>query len=329
MGPHVLKVDAVRGELTDTLEREALEHWSRYTLLRGEAARQRLDRIVCTLRDDTGRVIGVGTVEDVVVPLLGNRRFWLYRQSVAPEAPDEADMEMLSVAFAVLDDEDDLTGGLCVLVDDLRVMQRRPQAVWPGSGLVYAGYLPTGAQVRVRYFRRSWSAVADVALDDGYRIHQFDPDGPIPPDHIIQLWIREAYMDDDEARRRIGEVIMVATSSGGEVVGVATAYPQRNEQLHLDLWYFRTFVAKGHRMTNIAVQLTLRTSQRLQHLHSHDSAAEPAGVAIVVENEGLKRHLPGGLWPTTGFTYIGSNVRGDHVRVRYFPDALAPPAPTS
>ena len=327
-----MKVDAVRGELTAALEREVLDHWATHTLLRGGAARQRLEQVVCTLRDDAGRLIGVGAVDDVVVPLLGGRRFWLYRQSVVPgvadEVADEADMEMLRHAHAALDEEVDQAEGLCVLVEDPQLMQRRRQAVWPGSGLVHVGFLPTGAQVRVRYFRRSWSSVGDVDLDEGYRIHAFERKGPIPPDHIIQLWKRETAMDDVEARRRIGEVVMVAVDRAGEVVGVATAYRQHNAQLNLDLWYYRTLVANEHRMTNVAVQLTLRTSQHLQDRRSGHAATEPAGVVMEVENDGLKRHLPGGLWVTTGFTYIGTNLRGDHVRVRYFPDALAPPAPT-
>ena len=44
-----------------------------------------------------------------------------------------------------------------------------------------------------------------------------------------------------------------------------------------------------------------------------------------VENEGLKRHFDDALSLPTDFTFIGENQRGDHVRVHYFPGALAPP----
>jgi hypothetical protein len=53
---------------------------------------------------------------------------------------------------------------------------------------------------------------------------------------------------------------------------------------------------------------------------------DPRGIGIIyeVENEGLKRHFPLALWLPTEFTFIGENAKGDHVRVHYFPGALAP-----
>ena len=39
----------------------------------------------------------------------------------------------------------------------------------------------------------------------------------------------------------------------------------------------------------------------------------------------VKRHFDDALWLPTDFTSIGENQRGDHVRVHYFPGALAPP----
>lgn len=46
-----------------------------------------------------------------------------------------------------------------------------------------------------------------------------------------------------------------------------------------------------------------------------------------VENEGLKEYFNGALWLPLEFTFVGENERGDHVRVRYFPGALAPAPP--
>ena len=42
--------------------------------------------------------------------------------------------------------------GLCLLISDPEVMRRRPEAVWPGVGMMYAGYLEDGRQVRIGYF---------------------------------------------------------------------------------------------------------------------------------------------------------------------------------
>ena len=80
-----------------------------------------------------------------------------------------------------------------------------------------------------------------------------------------------------EARRRLSEVLLVATTDSRGLVGVSSAYVQHNPQLRMDLWYYRAFVARAHRKSNVASR------------------------------------------------FIGENQRGDHVRVRYFPGALAPP----
>ena len=59
-------------------------------------------------------------------------------------------------AFGVLDEEFRATGegpaGVCVLITDREEMRRRPEAVWPGTSFIYAGYTPAGAQVRIAYF---------------------------------------------------------------------------------------------------------------------------------------------------------------------------------
>ena len=42
--------------------------------------------------------------------------------------------------------------GLCLLEGDREAMRSRPQAVWPGTEMLYAGRLEDGTNVRVRYF---------------------------------------------------------------------------------------------------------------------------------------------------------------------------------
>ena len=42
--------------------------------------------------------------------------------------------------------------GVCVLVDDVELMRRHPEAVWPDTGFLFAGYQADGRQVRIRYF---------------------------------------------------------------------------------------------------------------------------------------------------------------------------------
>jgi hypothetical protein len=52
-----------------------------------------------------------------------------------------------------------------------------------------------------------------------------------------------------------------------------------------------------------------------------------AGIVFEVQNEGLKL-INDATWLPTDFTFIGESRRGDHVRVHYFPGAVAPEPPS-
>ena len=122
-------------------------------------------------------------------------------------------------------------------------------------------------------------------------------------------------------------MLLVAIDEVDGVVGVSSAYPQRNPQLRMDLWYYRAFVASGHRNISLAVLLALRGRDHLQERFLSGRDTRGAGIIYEVENEGLKRDADQALWLPTLVTFIGENERGDHVRVRYFPGALAPEPP--
>ena len=110
---------------------------------------------VCLAREDGGgALLGASFVKSSAVPLVGGRRFWLYHHALAPAALDHKDA-LLSATFAALDRGfEDVPGaiGLCLVVDDLAEMRRRPQAHWEDPPLLYVGYVAGPRQVRVAYF---------------------------------------------------------------------------------------------------------------------------------------------------------------------------------
>ena len=164
-------------------------------------------------------------------------------------------------------------------------------------------------------------------LDDGYRIDLFAEQDEVGEEAVVELWEREAALPPEIARRRIHEVLLVATHESGELVGVSSAYLQRNEQLAMDLWHYRAFVAGAHRKSNVAVSLGVIGRDHLGRRYAEGADRRGAGVIFEVENEGLKRYLDRATWRQTQATFIGVNHRGDHVRVYYFPGALAPEPP--
>jgi hypothetical protein len=171
--------------------------------------------------------------------------------------------------------------------------------------------------------------IPDRPLDPAYRIVPAGGTTGPTVDDVLRFWHEERAVPEAEAQRRVHEVLLVAThGEGGPVAGVSTAALHRSPQLRADVWYFRTFVGTAHRKTNVAVQLLLHGHDALEDRFTSGVDTRAIGTLIDVQHEGLKRGQPHGVWPQSGFTFIGENQRGDHVRVRYYPGALAPPPPT-
>ena len=164
-------------------------------------------------------------------------------------------------------------------------------------------------------------------LDEGYRIELFDEQDIVGEEDLLDLWTREAVLPEIEAKRRLPEVHLVGLTEAGELAGISSARLRRNEQLRMDLWYYRAFVAEEHRRSNVAVTLALRGRDNLQQRFVSGEDPRAAGVCYEVENEGLKRYFPEAEWHPTRFLFIGENPLGAHVRVWYFPGALAPDPP--
>jgi hypothetical protein len=333
------KVVAARGGLDDERSEEVLEFLGRTGGLNEETARQWLSEIVCLAL--TGeRIMGVSAAHPTSVALIGGRPFWLYRSVLAPPAQDRWD-EMFSCAFDVLADEftsDPAYLGLCALIEDPAQMTGRPEAVWPETELMFAGYLEDGRQVRLRYF---WGAeiapglpnspsidetrTHEYPLEDRYRIVPLHEGEEASADEVIRFWEREgALPEPDEAHRRVEEVGLVALDLDGTVAGVSTVYLARNAQLRMDLWHYRTFVGEAHRRSNLAAQLIFRNCDRLEERFVSGDDTRAGGMLFELEHDGMKAYFNKALWLPADFTFIGENEFGDHVRVHYFPGATVP-----
>jgi hypothetical protein len=165
---------------------------------------------------------------------------------------------------------------------------------------------------------------SDWPLDPEYRIQPFAEQDTVSAADVVGLWRREAGLSAAEAERRVAELLLVATDRQGRLAGVCTTYLRHNEQLRSEMWYFRAFVAAAARHSNIAVGLVLRGRDHLVRRFVGGEDRRAIGIIFEVENEGLKSYFSQAVWLPSDFTFIGENARGDHVRVHYFPGALAP-----
>jgi hypothetical protein len=165
---------------------------------------------------------------------------------------------------------------------------------------------------------------SDRPLTGGYRIQRFDSQEEVSAGNLIELWLREGALSPDEAARRVSEVFLVATDSGGRPAAVSTTYLRRSEQLRTELWHMRVFVAASHRRSGIALELALVGRDALADRFASGADRRGIGIIFEVESDLLKQHFPQAIWPRTQFVFIGETPNGSHVRVYYFPGATAP-----
>jgi hypothetical protein len=338
MPPSQATIEAVRGELGEERASQVVNFLSREASLERGAARQRLSEVVC-LASDRGRLVGVNSVHAKQVPLIGGRPFWIYRDYLSSDDSHGQWNRMFNAAFDVLAERFEQTGagpvGVCVIVADPAEMERRPEAIWPDSDLMFAGYLENGSQLRIRYF---WGAAIGPGLpnspsldetrdhlyplEDRYRILALGETGEVSAGDVLRLWAREGAVPAAEAQRRVHEVQVVAKEREEGVVGVSSIYLQHNPQLRTELWHYRTYVARPHRNSNVAAQLLLSNRALLDERFVSGEDTRAPGMLFELEHEGLKRYFnTARMHLEWEFTFIGENWKGDHVRVHYFPGA--------
>jgi hypothetical protein len=333
------EVETVRGGLAGERAEAVMAFWTKERALGEAEAARRLPQVVCVLRDPDGAIAGVNSAYPGAVELLGGRQFWVYRSRFREGVPAEARDNMVAAAYDALGEGFDPAAGgplgLCLLIADRDEMARRPEAEWRDPRILYAGYQADGAQVRVGYFdgakvhpgvegASGGMAELDPELPAGYSITPFAETEEVGARDILDLWAREGAVPAAEAQRRVGEVLLVARDGDGRLAGLSSAYLQHNEQLGMDLWYYRAFVAAAHRRGNLAVQLALQGRDHLERQWVDGVDRRGAGLVYEVENEGLKRYFNDAVWFPTDVIFIGENPRGDHVRVRFHPGARAP-----
>src|SRR5204862_7134852 len=97
--------------------------------------------------------------------------------------------------------------------------------------------------------------VQEYPLDPRYRIVPLAESDEASPEEVLAMWSREDAMPEAVARTRVHQVQLVAIDPGAGVAGVSSAYLKRSTRLRMPLWYYRTFVAREHRNSNISAQL--------------------------------------------------------------------------
>lgn len=146
---------------------------------------------------------------------------------------------------------------------------------------------------------------------------------------LVQFWVsNKAIVDEKLAAERAKQVVCLARSEQGGIIGVSTAQPRIVPRLRQPMYYYRNFIVADYRGKQLSMPFLLKSKQVLQDYNL--ALPEPVCIGIIMEleNQSLAAHFNQAHWHLTGFTFIGYSPKGLHLRVWYFEGVrLFPPAP--
>lgn len=142
-----------------------------------------------------------------------------------------------------------------------------------------------------------------------YTIHNvYRRSTPEQSEEILAFWKRNnALPNAEEAQKRVKQVVMMVTGSGGEVVGVSTVYPGQIQNDNREYFFYRMFIQPGDRVFGLMTDVTQKT---LQFLQKTEFPGKPDGLIIVTENPKLMRKGAMARLRRLGFQFLGKNAKG-------------------
>jgi hypothetical protein len=164
-------------------------------------------------------------------------------------------------------------------------------------------------------------------MQPDYTIELF-AESAVSEEDILDLWKRQRVLVPEGPEQRLAEVLLVASHEPDGLVGVSSVFLKRNDQLAMDLWHFRVFVSEAHRWSNLAARLASSARDHFSARFTSGEDRRAQGMIFEVENEGLQKVKNLAVWRHTDFVFVGERPEdGAHLRVFYFPGALAPDPP--
>ena len=138
---------------------------------------------------------------------------------------------------------------------------------------------------------------------------------------VIEFWLSEGALRTlAQAEHRVPEALFVVRH-GNAIAAVSTVYRQMVKQLGHYLFSFRCFVGKAHRSHNLGALLLVSARDYLERRFRDGHDTDTIGLFVVVENERLMTMRNQAVWPISGMVFIGTDTRGNHLRVYYFAGA--------
>ena len=153
------EIENVWGKVAGELQQHILEFWQKNNLLPPAVdATERSKQVVLTIRYK-GKIVGVTSADLIQFKQLNDNLFYMFRMAVLPqfrlpgiESKLIVESQNILEEFAKTQSTNKAIGVL-VFVENPSLREKRNEAVWPASKMVYVGSDKQGRHIRVCYFK--------------------------------------------------------------------------------------------------------------------------------------------------------------------------------
>lgn len=142
---------------------------------------------------------------------------------------------------------------------------------------------------------------------------------------VKQFWKRNLpSVTEEQINTRLFQVVIVASTPEGEVVGVSTSYKAHIKHLKNNFYAFRCLIEPNYRIPGLMEVILLRTRDFMEEISQTDEpeGERCIGLITLVENDRIMKHRTEAIWPASKMVYIGNSPKGYHIRAYYFKKAL-------
>ncbi|MEM7551196.1 MAG: hypothetical protein AAF363_16055 [Bacteroidota bacterium] len=138
-------------------------------------------------------------------------------------------------------------------------------------------------------------------------------------EEVIRYWVNNRLIPQtDSPERRVQEVIYVLRNSSHEVVGVSTASKLYLNFIGHHFYSFRCHIHPDFRGPAVDTQLLIKSKELLESKHKEGKEPLCVGLVVIVQNEEINKKWNYAVWPGVDLTFIGSDEKGNHIRICYF-----------
>jgi hypothetical protein len=146
---------------------------------------------------------------------------------------------------------------------------------------------------------------------------------------VRDFWLAEGALGTGiDPANRVREVVAHARAADGSVAAVCTAVPKTLPSIGQPMYYYRCFIGKNWRKTQLVSAILLYAFDVLEE-YARANDFPCIGLLLELENTRFSKALRMPVWSnsvllnaspdsTTGFVYAGISARGLELRVRYF-----------